>query len=143
MPQRGCCYCGTCWNCLWRIKSANQRARERGDFEAVQSVPPTPGGPRPGTLVRLAPGPFVSGGGFLDYELWDDRERFLELDRLIYAPRLSRPLLRARNIRVLAAIDRGVPPATVARLEGISYQMVRKIKQYRECFRESLAVAGK
>lgn len=34
-------------------------------------------------LQKLAPGPFRSRGGYLDYTDWKDRERFLELDMAI------------------------------------------------------------
>jgi len=34
-------------------------------------------------LVRLAPGPWISLGGYLNYEGWTERERFLELDAAI------------------------------------------------------------
>jgi hypothetical protein len=34
-------------------------------------------------LNRLPPGPWVSSGGYLNYEAWPDRARFLELDRAI------------------------------------------------------------
>ena len=36
-------------------------------------------------LPKLAPGPWISLGGLLNYEDWDERDRFLELDRLIAA----------------------------------------------------------
>ena len=34
-------------------------------------------------LVMVAPGPWRSIGGYLDYTDWKDRERFMELDRAI------------------------------------------------------------
>src|ERR1700722_15564995 len=34
-------------------------------------------------LVKLAPGPWRSLGGYLDYTCWPERERFLELDLAI------------------------------------------------------------
>ena len=34
-------------------------------------------------LRKLAPGPSRSLGGYLDYEGWPDRERFMELDRAL------------------------------------------------------------
>src|SRR5580658_3414955 len=34
-------------------------------------------------LRKLPPGPFRSLGGYLDYEEWPDRERFMELDRAL------------------------------------------------------------
>ncbi len=34
-------------------------------------------------LQKLAAGPWRSLGGYFDYSLWPDRERFLELDKAI------------------------------------------------------------
>jgi len=36
---------------------------------------------------KVAPGPWRSLGGYLDYTTWPDRKRFLELDRAIAASR--------------------------------------------------------
>jgi hypothetical protein len=36
-------------------------------------------------LPKLAVGPWTSLGGYFDYSLWSERERFLELDRAIAA----------------------------------------------------------
>ena len=36
-------------------------------------------------LPKLAAGPWTSLGGYFDYSLWPERERFLELDRAIAA----------------------------------------------------------
>ena len=36
-------------------------------------------------LQKLAAGPWRSLGGYFDYSLWPDRERFLELDKAIAA----------------------------------------------------------
>jgi hypothetical protein len=134
---RAGCYCGKCPLCRGRIKSANQRARKRGDFEAIQIVPPPANDPPPPPLVRLAPGPFISHGGFLNYRHWPEGNRFLELDRRINKGPLpqSRPIIRARNLRIIAALDQGVPSAAIARQEGVSYELVRKVKQHRERFR--------
>ena len=57
-------------------KSLNSIARDK-----------TTDGPREirGPLAKAAPGPWRSLGGFLDYSRWEDRERFLELDRAIAA----------------------------------------------------------
>jgi hypothetical protein len=38
-----------------------------------------------GPLSKVEPGPWRSLGGYLDYSHWQDRERFLELDRAIAA----------------------------------------------------------
>ena len=52
-------------------------------------------------LVKLTPGPWISLGGYLDYEGWADRERFLELDRAIAARRATEwvPGVKARHYR--------------------------------------------
>ena len=34
-------------------------------------------------LVRVPPGPFRSLGGYLNYEEWPDRQRFMELDEAL------------------------------------------------------------
>ena len=36
-------------------------------------------------LQKVAAGPYTSLGGYFDYSLWPDRERFLELDKAIAA----------------------------------------------------------
>ena len=42
-----------------------------------------------GPLQKLAAGPNRSLGGYFDYTYWKDRERFLELDRLIASGQTS------------------------------------------------------
>jgi hypothetical protein len=43
---------------------------------------PTVSEPKP-PLEKVAAGPYRSLGGYFDYSLWPDRERFLELDKAI------------------------------------------------------------
>lgn len=49
---------------------------------ATAALPPRETKPQ---MAKLAEGPWRSLGGYFDYSLWPDRERFLELDRAISA----------------------------------------------------------
>jgi hypothetical protein len=54
-------------------------------------------------LEKLAAGPWTSLGGYFDYSLWPDRERFLELDKAIAAGQELREV-ELREVEVERAI---------------------------------------
>ena len=49
-------------------------------------------------LQKLAAGPWRSLGGYFDYSLWPDRERFLELNKAIAAGQEGRETISERDV---------------------------------------------
>lgn len=70
---------------LW-IAALTKYASEQeleGQAAEVAAIPtPQPREVKP-PMPKLAAGPWRSLGGYFDYSLWPDRDRFLELDRAI------------------------------------------------------------
>jgi hypothetical protein len=64
----------------------------------------------PSLMEKLAPGPWRSLGGFLDYSAWPDRDRFLELDLAIHAKACKD---EEEDVQVVAAPPAVVYPAVV------------------------------
>lgn len=84
----------------------------------------------PSQLFKLAPGPWISLGGFLDYEHWPDRDRFKELDEEIsLGPTQLHALRRRRRVLELRRGGKSVP--AIARRFGLPVQRIEHIlKRY-------------
>lgn len=76
-------------------------------------------------LVKHETGPWISRGGYLDYESWPDRDRFKELDGMLEA-------LRLRDDRILSALAAGATAPEVAAAERLGVGNVRMIKSLAE-----------
>ncbi len=76
-------------------------------------------------LPLLNPGPWISTGRVLNYEFWEERERFKELDRLIAAA--TKQERENRERQALEMTKRGVAPADIARKLCISKNRVQSL----------------
>lgn len=56
-------------------------------------------------LEKVAEGPWRSLGGYFDYSLWPDRERFMELDRAIAASQELREPVIDHGIGIIQMLD--------------------------------------
>jgi hypothetical protein len=84
----------------------------------------------PRVLPELQPGPWRSSGKIFDYELWDERDRFVELDQLILNPqsrqRRGVPNPRKgvrrqqRNAEIVAAANDGLTKEAIAEMFELS-----------------------
>jgi DNA-binding CsgD family transcriptional regulator len=98
--------------------------------------------PIPQPLPYLAPGPWISRGRVLDYELWEDRDRFVELDRRISRRPLPPRMLAARNRRIFRMLAAGKSSAQIARVDQMEAATVRKVKQREGIRARPLAAAA-
>jgi len=96
----------------------------------------------PQVLPILPRGPYISLGRVLDYGHWEDRDRFIELDRRIGRRPLPPGLLAARDRRIMAAIEAGQTSAQTAMAEEMEPATVRKVKQRMSHPARTLATAA-